>query len=70
MSKMKLVWSPINSAWISLFGDSPCSILGENFFTTLQQARDVIKQAGLRLYSVAPGTYLITNSQGEKKDES
>ncbi|TQN50437.1 hypothetical protein DLNHIDIE_00290 [Acidithiobacillus thiooxidans ATCC 19377] len=64
MSKMHLIWSPVNDAWISFFGDSPCSIRGENFFSTIQQARAAIKAAGLRLYSVAPGTYLIASMEG------
>lgn len=64
MSKMHLLWSPVNSAWISFFGDNYCSILGENFFNTIQQARDAVKRAGLRLYSVSPGQYIIINAEG------
>lgn len=65
MSKMHLIWSPVNDAWVSFFGDSPCSIRGDNFFSTLQQARQSVKAAGLRLLSVRPGAYLIT-TEGEQ----
>lgn len=63
MSKMQLLWSPINAAWISVFGDSLCAIRGENFFSSIQQARDAITQAGLRLHRVSPGQYLIVGAE-------
>lgn len=58
-SDMVLRYSEINSAWISYFGDAPCSILGENFFPDISAARRTLHRAGLRLARVNQHYYRI-----------
>jgi len=57
---MFAIWSPANLAWIVLFGDSLCSIRGENFFQSKTALIGALQSAGLRLgEKVAKNRYTI-----------
>ena len=48
---MRAVWSPVNLAFLVLFGDAPCGIgpEGRILFGTREELRSVVEACGLRL---------------------
>ena len=48
-SLLKLIYSPANMAWMSIFGNSPCSIDNRNLFPSLADAENACQACGLTL---------------------
>lgn len=64
--RMRLQFLPVNSAWVSFFGDAPCSIRGENYFHTLDAARSALRCAGLKLVRQSASQYTIVIKHGQE----
>lgn len=52
-------FSEANQAWITFFGDSPCEIEGQRFWTDLKDLRWTLNTLGLKLVWKARGHYRI-----------
>lgn len=46
---MRLAYLPTNCAWVFLFGDSLCSVDGQNFFRTRKDAVICARSVGLQV---------------------
>lgn len=68
---MQLLFLPTNLAWVSFFGDSTCSILGENYFPTLDAARSALRCAGLKAVRLTASRYrIIAEAEHEQEVQS
>lgn len=59
-----VVWSPVNSAWITMFGDSPTGIgdSQKSIWTSLDDLKYELKTLGLKLGKKVGNGYEITNA--------